>query len=423
MTINVLVFPCGSEIGLEVYRSLHFSRHFHLLGAGSVADHGAFVFEDYIGNLPFITEAGCVQALAKIIHDRKVQLIIPATDSAILILKEAEESLGCHVMSSRVQIARWCHSKKETYLQLKGVVPVPKIWNEPPENLLDYPLFLKPDNGHSSIGTRKCKNAAECLAHQSLEPGCLILEYLPGEEYTIDCFSDRHGVLRFVQARLRQRIQNGISVSTSVLKDQEDFLQMAKAIHNAWKLRGAWFFQAKRNSDGKLVLMEVASRIAGSSGICRAQGINLVLLSAFDAMDQDLVIPQAAGYPLFDRALENRFQLELEFNTVYCDYDDCLVIDEQVNTQLVAFLYHCHNKGKEVVLISRHKGNLIETLTNWRLLNLFHRVIHIQDESSKAAKILDGKAIFIDDSFAERQLVNRVCGIPVFSPEAVEALF
>lgn len=55
MDLNILVFPCGSEIALELHRSLKFSRHITLFGANSVDDHGKFVFENYIGGLPFFS--------------------------------------------------------------------------------------------------------------------------------------------------------------------------------------------------------------------------------------------------------------------------------------------------------------------------------------------------------------------------------
>ena len=51
---NILVFPCGSEVALEIYRFLRHSTHFHLIGANSVDDHGKFVFEYYIGGLPYV---------------------------------------------------------------------------------------------------------------------------------------------------------------------------------------------------------------------------------------------------------------------------------------------------------------------------------------------------------------------------------
>jgi hypothetical protein len=38
MKKNVLVFPCGSEIGLEIHKSLSYSTHFTLVGGSSVDD-------------------------------------------------------------------------------------------------------------------------------------------------------------------------------------------------------------------------------------------------------------------------------------------------------------------------------------------------------------------------------------------------
>jgi len=52
--IRVLVFPCGSEIGLEIYRSLIYIRQIELWGGSSVEDHGRFVFKNYIGDIPDI---------------------------------------------------------------------------------------------------------------------------------------------------------------------------------------------------------------------------------------------------------------------------------------------------------------------------------------------------------------------------------
>ena len=43
----------------------------------------------------------------------------------------------------------------------------------------------------------------------------IVCEYLPGEEYTVDCFSDREHGLLFAGARVRRRTRNGISVNTA----------------------------------------------------------------------------------------------------------------------------------------------------------------------------------------------------------------
>ena len=56
MVKNILIFPCGSEIALELKRALGFSVHFKLFGASSIHDHGEYVFENYIHGLPFVED-------------------------------------------------------------------------------------------------------------------------------------------------------------------------------------------------------------------------------------------------------------------------------------------------------------------------------------------------------------------------------
>ena len=65
MKKNVLVFPCGSEVGFEIYRSVNLSTHFNLYGGSSVSDHGQFVYENYIDNIPFVTDPEFISKINK----------------------------------------------------------------------------------------------------------------------------------------------------------------------------------------------------------------------------------------------------------------------------------------------------------------------------------------------------------------------
>ena len=51
---NILVFPCGSEIGLEIHNALKYSKDFKLFGGSSVDDYGKFVYANYISDIPFL---------------------------------------------------------------------------------------------------------------------------------------------------------------------------------------------------------------------------------------------------------------------------------------------------------------------------------------------------------------------------------
>ena len=112
---NVLVFPCGSEIAFEIYRSIKYSKHFRLIGANSVPDHGRFVYENYISDVPFVSDEQFIPAMKRIVKDYEIDYIYPSMDSAIAVLKENEEELGCYVIASPKETTQICLSKKKTY--------------------------------------------------------------------------------------------------------------------------------------------------------------------------------------------------------------------------------------------------------------------------------------------------------------------
>lgn len=252
----------------------------------------------------------------------------------------------------------------------------------------------------------------------------LLMEYLPGREWTVDCFSDRHGVLRFHAARGRYRISNGISVRTAPsLEFAAEFSGWAQRIHDAIQPRGAWFFQARADAEEQPRLLEVAARLGGSSGLFRCMGINFAMLTAFDAFDKDVQIAHNHYLITLDRALANRYHIEgLQYTHVYVDLDDCLLMRGAVNPQLVCFLYKAIASGKGVTLLTRHAGPLKETLRALRIEALFDRIIHLTRNEKKSDYIEQNTAIVIDDSFAERQEVAGSLQIPVFAPDMVEAL-
>lgn len=422
MKRNILVFPCGSEIGLDIYSSVCYSNHFHLIGASSVDDHGRFLYEDYIPGIPFVTSPDFIPVMVNIVKERKVDAIYPAMDLVITILKEHEQEVGCRIITSSIETTQICLSKDKTYKELKGIVRTPKIYDTiiPQE---EFPVFAKPKIGYGAKGTRKLVNQQEVNSFIKGKDDLLLVEYLPGEEYTVDCFTDRHGKLLYSAARKRNRVKDGISVNTFFVEDQSEYEQLALKINSTISFRGAWFYQVKRDKNGELCLLEIAARLGGSSLLSRAIGVNFALLSLFDAFDYDVAVEKNDYVVELDRALENKYKTNLEYDSVYCDYDDCLILNKNtVNIELIAFLYKCLNEGKHIYLLSKHDGDLKSELQKFRLENLFDDIIHIEKNADKADYIASCHSIFIDDSNAERQNIKKRCGIPVFSPDMIDVL-
>lgn len=422
MKKNILVFPCGSEIGLDIYNSVRYSTHFHLIGASSVDDHGRFVYDDYIPNVPFVTSPDFIATMRRIVRERNVEAVYPAMDMVITILKEHEAELGCKVVSSPLETTQICLSKEVTYKMLNGVIRTPKVYDTIIAKS-EFPVFAKPKIGYGAKGTKKLNTQNEVDAFIEGKNDLLLVEYLPGEEFTVDCFTDRHGHLLYSAARKRNRVKDGISVNTFFVDNQTEFKLLAETINSKINFRGAWFYQVKRDKSGNLCLLEIASRLGGSSLLSKAVGVNFALLSLFDAFDYDVTVDKN-GYDVeLDRALESRYKTTLNFDVVYCDYDDCLILNgKEVNTELIGFLYKCINEGKRIYLLSKHDGDLKKELKNFRLDHLFDEVLHIDKNADKAVFIKGDKAIFIDDSNAERVNIKSKLGIPVFSPDMIDVL-
>jgi len=424
MKKKLLVFPCGSEVALEIHRSLRYSTHFDLVGASSVDDHGRFVFENYIGDIPFHTDPAFIPTLRAIVEKEKIDGIFPAMDAVARTLKENEDDLGSVVIGSDFETTALCSSKLATYECLKDEVLCPQ-WSSNLEEVQQYPTFIKPDEGYGSrnVFNASSKKSAQKFIDENPNTQFVFCEYLRGKEYTIDCFSNSQGQLLFCGARERVRISNGISVNTiETDKHLYEFQAVAKKINSTLRPRGAWFFQMKESSNGKPTLLEVAARIGGSSSYFRAKGVNFALLSAYDAFGLPVEIDVNNYQVELDRALGSRFKLDFDYENAYIDFDDCLLLGGRVNTELIGFIFQARNKGVRVILITRHAGDLVKVLRKYRLSDIFDEIIHIEDKRPKSEFIDCRKSIFIDDSFSERAEVKRVHGIPVFSPDMIETL-
>jgi len=107
----------------------------------------------------------------------------------------------------------------------------------------------------------------------------------------------------------------------------------------------------------------------------------------------------------------------------YVDFDDTIIVNGQVNTTIMKFLYQCVNEGKQIILLTKHAYDLNESFKKYRICSeLFNEIVLIESEGKKSDHISDSKSIFIDNYFYDRLLVKEMHNIPVFDVDAVECL-
>lgn len=418
---NVLVFPAGTEIGLEINSALKNCKEVTVFGAGVAnSNHGPFAFESF-HVLPSISEEGWLAKFIELCIRLKIDYVFPAYDDVILALAEARDRIPAKILTAPLEICRITRSKRKTYEVLENLVRVPKLYDFdvcPPEK---YPVFMKPDIGQGSQGVSLIQNKLDFIEKKRGIKDPILCEYLPGEEYTVDCFSDRTSGLLFCGARVRLRMRNGIAVSTAPV-DIPEIQEIAEKIGSKLSMRGAWFFQVKRDANGLLALLEVAPRIAGSMSAHRVLGINFPLLTIFEEERLAIQILQSDNEIKLDRALQNKFKHSIKFNTLYIDFDDTIVINKKINIEAISLIYKCINYGIKIILITRHNEDIESTLKTYKLINLFDEIIHIKTGAPKSTFIKENKSIFIDDSFSERLDVWKNCNIPTFDCSMIEIL-
>ena len=160
--ISIMVFPCGSEIGLELHRALKDIRFIDLYGASSVDDHGKWVYKNYIGDIPFISDERFVEVLNKHIDENHIDYIFPALDSVILALSQHRDELHAKLLTCPHETVEFCRSKSKTYERLVGCDFLPKTYKSADE-IEDYPVIIKPAESQGAQGFMILKSREQLL--------------------------------------------------------------------------------------------------------------------------------------------------------------------------------------------------------------------------------------------------------------------
>ena len=424
MKYNVLVYPAGTEIAFEIFNALRYSKFVKLYGATSVPCHAEFVFDTCVSGIPFADDPAVIDALNHIVDRYRIDFIYPAHDTALLTLTQNQDRLNAKVVTSPVETVEICRNKNKTYEFLKGADYLPKFFHDAAD-VDRFPVFVKPAVGQGAEGVMLVNDRWELREVMESGKEYAVCEYLPGAEFTVDCFTDKDGHLRYAGQRTRERIRSGIAVrSRAVFPVYEEVIEMAMDLNKRLKFNGAWFFQVKEDAKGFCKLMEVAPRIAGTMGLSRNRGVNLPLLTLYNMLGKDVDIIVNTDHIMLDRAFISRFETNMEYDTVYVDLDDTLITDGKVNTMLMAFLYQAQNQGKRIVLVTKNDGSygVFRKLARVNIDPMLFNDIHYLPKDGDKADYIHRGGIFIDDSFAERLNVHEKCYIPVFDLDMVESL-
>ena len=419
MKTNVLIFPDDS---LELHDALSNNVNVRLHAACSIERHGAYIYKNYRSDLPFISEDNFIKKLNTLIEEWNIDLIFPTHDTVALFLAENQDKIKSKIITSDLRTAKICRDKKFTYELFGDCNFCPTVYTK----IKEFPCFIKPRDGQGGKGSYLIKSEADIPQNIRFDNYCIV-EYLPGEEFTVDCLTDSHGELKAVLPRTRDRLLAGISTSSKAIRADSKILEIANTINDRLKFLGLWYFQIKKDYQGKFKLMEISMRCAGTMCLSRARGVNLPLLSVYCALGKEVSVFENPYSVKVDRALISRYKIDYEYDKIYLDYDDTLINDDEVCLPVIRFVYQCCNKGKKIILLTRHENYFDDTIeenlkSHSIAETLFNSIICVEKGKEKFDYMTMENSIFIDNAYAERKKVHDLLNIPVFDVEGIEVL-
>ena len=200
---NVLVFSGATYPAMQIIDCLKNSPRFHVIAAASYSNHSEFVCDDVITDIPFVYEEGFIGKFNELLVNRQIDYVIPTDETIAVTLKKYEDKLSALIVCSPYETALLCRHKSRMYEALSDKEYVPQIYQKSEiDNIVDYPVFIKPDEGQGSKGSRIITCRKDFDTVEDLED-MVICEYLPGEEYTVDCFTTKDRELIFCNPKIR----------------------------------------------------------------------------------------------------------------------------------------------------------------------------------------------------------------------------
>jgi carbamoyl-phosphate synthase large subunit len=225
--------------------------------------------------VPRIAEPGYVPALAALVHEHDVRLIIPLTDLDQVTLAEARAELEpALVLLPSAEICRQVGDKYLAHQLFSRLgIPSPPSWlpGEVPRDAR-FPLLVKVRDGFGSRHIYRARDRDEFeffLRYTPVES--FVQQQCLGEEFSIDVFCDTES--RCLNAIPRTMIQSkgGESIKGMTIKDEE-LIEHGRRVAEAIGIVGPANIQCFREPDGGLPVTDVNPRFGGGFPLPRAAG-------------------------------------------------------------------------------------------------------------------------------------------------------
>ena len=308
--VTVLITAAGNAYMPGTCKSIkeNGERDIRLIGADMNKDDTILQMCDTYYQVPRADSPEYVDSLLNICKKERVDVLIPIMSAELERLSEnidIFENNGTRVSVSELEQLKIANNKLVLldFLEKEGL-PCPRhmqINNIEDIDLaikeLGAPCVFKMNEGSGSRGMRiidSSKSRLDIFLHEkpnsvyttvkdlkeTLSEGKMPLmhamEYLPGEEYTVDILADK-GDVKYSLCRRGLNVQSSI-ILDGIVEDRPEITRMCSEVASRLKLHGNIGFDIKEKSDGTPVIIECNPRATAGVSEFTASGVNLLYL-------------------------------------------------------------------------------------------------------------------------------------------------
>lgn len=329
-SINILITGGGAPGAAGVIRCLRELTSIKIIVADARKEVAGTFLGDVFTQVPKAEDPLFIDTIINICAKERIDLLLPLVTKELLplaISRAKIERTGATLLLSSADSLEIANDKGKLYqfLQWRGI-PVPAY--QIIDNLHDfdnavlelgYPgktIVCKPCFSNGSRGVRiltpmidkqdllfnyKPGSLLTTLAEfrdilvDGIFPPLLISEYLPGDEYSVDCVADNGSSLLIVP-RLRIKMLGGITIEGEFIEN--DFIiNYCKKMIEELRLDGNIGIQVKQDINGEFRLLEINPRVQGTISAALGAGVNLPVLA----------IKQKLSMAIYPRELDVRW--------------------------------------------------------------------------------------------------------------------
>lgn len=328
MNKKTILITAASGVGFPSFgRYLKgLGKEFRIIGAAPEKEGSGFTFIDKGYFVSKSEDKNYIRDLLTICKKEKVRILIPSDPKELVFIaenKEKFEKIGTLVLLSSLKSIRTAEDKEKFFIFCKEKgIPVPdfiKVKNYKDFHKavlrLGYPqkaVCFKPKISSGTRGFRILSSKQNRL-HDLLKdkpesvmadfseicsilkkakkfPEILVMEFLPGKEYSVDILA-HDGKAQIIVPRTRDKILLGASFCGQAVKEKE-IIKYSEKIVEGLNLDTIVGIQFRKDEKGVPKAMEVNPRIQGAALLSVAAGADLVRLAIKNVLGESWKKPK-----------------------------------------------------------------------------------------------------------------------------------